>query len=574
MLGARPLLAQAGDARSSLAPRSITHSASVRPLAKVTKLSVAAPDVAAARREDALREQALRAPADPAQQQGRRGVKGIARRFALAQPLAVDVIAAATWDAQPDGSRVGRLRVGAPGALSINLTFDRFELGPGARMWLFSPDGSLVQGPFGAGDARESGQLWSPIVLGSEVVIEILLPAGIEARVSLGTVNYGYREFGEPPEKQAGCHIDVICPEGNPYRDQIRSVGRFTLGGVLLCTGTMVANTFGDFRPYFLTADHCGIDDLNDESMVVYWNYQSPTCGALSGGRLTDNQAGARLRASWEPSDFTLVELDRVPNGAWDVYYAGWDATGAVPQKVVAIHHPGLDEKALTFDNDPLVTTEFGNGPTHWQVNRWDLGSTEGGSSGSCIFDQTSKRCVGTLTGGFASCSGENGDEDYFGKFSRHWQGGNTDATRLSTWLDPVGRFAGTPALAKLDGKDPDDCIRDDITACLLNDRFQVRIQWRDFAGQQGAGRPTLIQGSDNSVLFWFFDVQNIEVLVKVLDGCALNQRYWVFGAASTNVEYTIEVTDKRRQVVKTYTNALGNAAAALTDTSAFDTCS
>lgn len=496
--------------------------------------------------------------------------KGVAQQFAAAEPLALDFAEAATWNRLPDGGRIGRLRLASPGALSLNLTFGRFELQGEAAMWIYSLDGAQVQGPFRAGDAK-AGKLWTPVVIGEELVVEVSLPAGADARIELEAVNHGFRVFGSVPLKQAGCHIDSVCPEGNAFRDQIRSVGRFTLNGVLHCSGTLVNNTALDLKPLFLTAEHCNITAANAPSMVVYWNYQSPTCGALSGGSLADNQAGATLRSIWFPSDFALVELDDLPNDEFDVYYAGWDATGAVPQKVVAIHHPSLDEKAISFENDPLVSDDLGRGgQTHWRVRDWDVGSTEGGSSGACIFDQTTKRCVGTLTGGYASCS--NQLEDYFGKLARHWLGGANANNRLSNWLDPQGLLAGNQPLT-LDGIDPDSCIKNDTTACLAGDRFQVRVRWRDQTGQTGFGRRKEI-GSSNSVLFWFFDENNVEILVKVLDACSLNQRFWVYGAASTDVEYTIEVVDREAgDVVKTYFNPLGTASPAITDSQAFATC-
>jgi hypothetical protein len=73
--------------------------------------------------------------------------------------------------------------------------------------------------------------------------------------------------------------------------------------------------------------------------------------------------------------------------------------------------------------------------------------------------------------------------------------------------------------------------------------------------------------------VLWFFDPGNWEMLVKVLDGCALNQRIWVFSAATTNVEYTLTVTDTVTNQVRTYHNPAGQTAAAITDTDAFPSC-
>ncbi len=62
-------------------------------------------------------------------------------------------------------------------------------------------------------------------------------------------------------------------------------------------------------------------------------------------------------------------------------------------------------------------------------------------------------------------------------------------------------------------------------------------------------------------------------MLVKVLDGCTVNERFWVFAAATTNVEFTLRVEDTLTEVVYTHVNPLGSAAEALTDTAAFATC-
>ncbi|HEX9735662.1 MAG TPA: hypothetical protein VGG06_27195 [Thermoanaerobaculia bacterium] len=78
---------------------------------------------------------------------------------------------------------------------------------------------------------------------------------------------------------------------------------------------------------------------------------------------------------------------------------------------------------------------------------------------------------------------------------------------------------------------------------------------------------------SDESRLFWFFSPSNYELLTKVLNGCPINNRFWVFSAATTNVQYTLTVVDTATGASKTYVNPLGTSAASVTDTSAFATC-
>ena len=107
---------------------------------------------------------------------------------------------------------------------------------------------------------------------------------------------------------------------------------------------------------------------------------------------------------------------------------------------------------------------------------------------------------------------------------------------------------------------------------CLVGDRFRVTVDWRRRSGERGTGRAVSLR-SDDSGLFWFFNEGNWEMLIKVLDGCAINGNYWVFSAATTNVEHTLRVTDTATGQEKAYFNPLGAPAAAITDTSAFATC-
>ncbi len=78
---------------------------------------------------------------------------------------------------------------------------------------------------------------------------------------------------------------------------------------------------------------------------------------------------------------------------------------------------------------------------------------------------------------------------------------------------------------------------------------------------------------SDDSGLLWFFAADNWEMMVKALDGCAVNQHHWVFFVAMTDVQYTLTVVDTQTGQVKAYFNPLGRPSPLVTDTSAFATC-
>ena len=127
-------------------------------------------------------------------------------------------------------------------------------------------------------------------------------------------------------------------------------------------------------------------------------------------------------------------------------------------------------------------------------------------------------------------------------------------------------------------------CEQTNKTFCLGNDgRFKVEVDWEDYHSNTGSGRVARLDTaypepytpllSDDTGIFWFFSPDNWEIMVKVLDGCGINDNYWVFAAATTDVEYTLEVTDTLTDETRSYINPLGNASAAITDTSAFATC-
>lgn len=101
--------------------------------------------------------------------------------------------------------------------------------------------------------------------------------------------------------------------------------------------------------------------------------------------------------------------------------------------------------------------------------------------------------------------------------------------------------------------------------------RFEVRVAFRDQRGTEGDGVPTVLTADTG--FFWFFSPSNVEMVIKVLDGCGLNDRYWVFAGGLTNVATTIEVIDLIGDEVRTYTTPLGPAFTPIQDTDAFATC-
>ena len=383
--------------------------------------------------------------------------------FAVALRHAITPATHGQWRIAKDGTRQWRLALQSPKALSLNFGFARFQLPPGAELRILDEKGRLSTRPFTAADNEAHGELWTPIFDTDTVTLELRVPAGLEKDVELqlSSVNHGYRQPYVVPEdfaKSGSCNVDVACAQADGWRDPIRSVGAITVGGVDTCTGALINNSSGQLIPYFLTAAHCSIRNNNAASVVVYWNYQNSTCrvpgsgasGSIGDGSFAQFNSGALHRATSTTSDFTLLELDDAVDPAFDPHWAGWDARDIAPTSAVAIHHPGVEEKRISFENDPTsITTYSSDTPapagTHIRIADWDVGTTEGGSSGSPLFN-ADQRIVGQLHGGAAACG--NDEPDWYGRLFRSWTGGGSDSNSLQPWLDP----ANTATV--LDGRD------------------------------------------------------------------------------------------------------------------------
>jgi hypothetical protein len=135
--------------------------------------------------------------------------------------------------------------------------------------------------------------------------------------------------------------------------------------------------------------------------------------------------------------------------------------------------------------------------------------------------------------------------------------------------LDPARTTASLVILDK--NGDTSACVASDSTLCLAGGRFRIEVKWRTGQGTTGSGHPVRI--NDNSGTFWFFSADNSEMLIKVLDACAFSGQYWVFYAATTNVGFTVEVTDTKGGLMKEYSSPLGLAAQPVNDTFSFKTC-
>jgi hypothetical protein len=116
-----------------------------------------------------------------------------------------------------------------------------------------------------------------------------------------------------------------------------------------------------------------------------------------------------------------------------------------------------------------------------------------------------------------------------------------------------------------------DGCFADADTLCLLGKRFAVNVTWSAPTGASGLGQA--VGETEDSGMFWFLSPNNIEIQIKVLNACGVNDRVWVFFSGTTNLAFELTVTDTETGLEKSYRNPQGEVADPQLDTQAFPVC-
>lgn len=377
-----------------------------------------------------------------------------------------------------DGTRVWRLGIRSTGAYSINVLFSEYEIPEGAQLFLYNPEQTHVLGAFNHLNNSELGILPVAPVKGDELIIEYQEPpnASFHARLKVGEVNHDYRGlkgFGPQGDNSyLWCMPVLSCEQQNTdkYDEVGRSVVLLIINGITLCSGAMINNPDG--KPYLLTASHClngrfTIKNPDYEkiagNIVAFFNYDSPLCKLVMRGTEEMSVASAHFRATNEQTDMALLELCETPPVYYQPYYAGWNAKNQGTAPYVGIHHPwGSVKRINNVDNVELNTfaTKEANfiNNAHWLIKEWANGATEGGSSGSPLFDNNNL-IIGGLSGGYEIRGCARPFNDFYFALSQSWDISSETDKQLKAWLDP----AGTNATRTMQGFDPystTPCIR------------------------------------------------------------------------------------------------------------------
>jgi hypothetical protein len=392
-----------------------------------------------------------------------------AMEFARFLPMEV-VLGSPKWQTNilASGDQLHRLAISSPGAKAIALYFKDFHIPGGASLFFYDPELEEYYGSYTSENNSEQGFFCSEMLAGDKIVVEYYEPKQVagEGSMKLFEILHAYRTPFSHANKDFGdsgdCEVNVNCPEGYGKANQKNAVLRLLIkngSSGSWCTGTLVNNTSVDKTPYVLTADHCG-KYSSDEDMNLwrfYFSYQSAGCENPEEEPNRKTLIGCEMIAASSNmgelgSDFFLVKLTSEIPASYNPYFIGWNRNGAISNQGYTIHHPQGDIKKISTYTEALSSATYPPGianaywEVHWAETTSGHGVTEGGSSGSPIFDNEGY-LIGTLTGGQASCSALEAP-DYYGKFAIHWEdNGSAPNVQLAPWLDP-----DNTGIQKLDG--------------------------------------------------------------------------------------------------------------------------
>ncbi len=360
----------------------------------------------------------------------------------------------------------------------------------------------------------------------------------------------------------------VVWQRRKSYEQSTIQARRFSVAGADLGDELRITNAVDELAAF------PDVHWTRDGGFIVVW----VTINGGSGQRLSSDGAalGPPFAFHTTYARGVLNEIDIAPSGEFVITWMEWtDAT---------FDDTNVFARRFASDATPLSDRFQVNSSTTGQ-NQWPSVAMERGGEFIIVWDSPipvgNDNWKDSVQGQRFSSTGERvGEEFQVNTTTSNWQyqpsvaarsGGGFVVAWTSFEVFEAGLYRSW-IRARQFGPTAPFCTETETAACLNRGRFRVEVEWKDFSGKSGTGR-RVPQGSDDSALFWFFGPDNWEVLVKVLDGCAINQHFWVFAATTTNVEYVLRVTDTESGQIREYENPLGKPADAVTDTEAFATC-
>jgi hypothetical protein len=406
---------------------------------------------------------------------------GLMPRTSVIIPADLDMDNAGEWSVLPNGIKIWRTSIKAPDAIAVMLYYDRFFIPDGGKLFIYNADRTHLLGAYTASTNPGNKKFATEFVAGDEIILEYNEPLNANDHtgyakpdIQISGIGYGYNhlevyqannpflDFGKIPGFfNTSCQVNINCPEGNDWQDQKKGVAKSVAPvgtGGYLCSGSLVNNTAQDLTPYYLTAHHCFEDTgISFDQILFYFHYESPDCSTTTPPSSSKTVVGAQMLVDLPikgSSDGVLMKLNSNIPEDYDVFYNGWDRRNTAAASGAGIHHPKGDIKKIATYTSPVISSRWsgsdaGAADAHWKVDfaktQSGYGQTEGGSSGSPLFNQAGL-IVGTLTGGTAAnCN--TGSTNYYGKLWYHWDNANivSGSTKMmKDYLDPLNTGAQT----------------------------------------------------------------------------------------------------------------------------------
>ncbi len=449
-----------------------------------------------------------------------------------------------------DGVVIWKTSARSAGAISLGLQLSNVALPPEAKMYIYNKTGTVVSGPVTSRHIFE-GVYVTDAIKGNEVIVEVIIPKESykDFNLQVDNIIYGFRKISKHDginirgyDDSDDCNVDINCPAGNGWGDERDAVALILNSGGELCSGALINNACQDLSSFFLTAQHC-VTGENVANWSFRFNYDSPdpTTPDCRGSEPTSwlTYSGAVIRAEDGDSDFALLELNGSVIGQQTLALAGWDRGTGTPGSTTGIHHPNGDVKKISTDsNAPTITGFDGFGAvagTEFFEVSWNTGITAEGSSGSPLFNGTTGRIIGQLSGGTSFCN-TPADPDWYGRFFTSWDGGGTDETRLSNWLgNGAATTTNTVRSPHLTG--PSVVCTSNQTFTLHNPIPGLSVSWEVspsslFSGStSGSGASATVRGKSG-----FSGQGTLTFTIATGTGCddvTLTRSFWV-GKVST----------------------------------------
>jgi len=451
-------------------------------------------------------------------------------------------------------------------ASRLRLHLENTMLPEGAVLWVYGANETPIG--FGKELIDNNGDLWTPSIHGDTAYLDLEVPS------SNAAASFAIREVLElldwnavraiQPQDSPTCLVDANCVNSSTFdvianaRKAIAHLEFVTMDGGAVCSGGLLNDIANDFTPYLLTANHCFSTQSVASTVQAFFDFSTVSCNGSTPSTTPPFSNGATLLASSATSDFTFIRLSSVPSGR---FFLGWDShTSSVGNgtKLHRISHPVpastiMPQQYSNTTVDTLTGTCTNFSRPNFLYSAQGQGGVYGGSSGSPVM----------LAGGFVvgQLLGSCGPDPSAGCDARN---STVDGAFSQTYPNIASFLQGT-------GAQPTVCNQDSSTMCLADNRFAVSATWRTSDGNSGNGQAVRLTGDTG--YFTFFSASNVEAVVKVLNACGLNQKFWVFAGGLTNVNVVLTVRDTKNGTVKTYTNPQNTAFQPIQDTSAFATC-